>query len=318
MKAATESNGNLIGVTSLALGVIVFSLQDAIIKAISGEYPVTMAIVIRCLVALPLLSYMVHREAGLSRLASPNARILFLRGLILLVAYTTYFMALPALPLAEAISLFFTAPLIITMLSGPLLGERVSLQAWLAVIAGFIGVLIILQPGSALFEPAALLSLVSASTYALAMVIARRIGATEPATVMSFYQNGVYLLGAGLAAALFELAGLPRLEHPSLDFLVRPWAAPRPVDLLLMSACGVIAAVGMFLLTHAYRSAKASLVTVFEYTGMIWGPLWGYLFFAEVPRWTTAVGTVLIILAGIYAVQTATVTKRDPTLDALS
>ena len=83
---------------------------------------------------------------------------------------------MPALPLAEAIALFFTAPLIITLLSGPLLGESVSLQAWVAVIVGFIGVLIILRPGSALFEPAALLSLFSATTYALSMVLARRSG----------------------------------------------------------------------------------------------------------------------------------------------
>jgi drug/metabolite transporter (DMT)-like permease len=298
-------NKDLIGIASLALGVVVFSLQDAIIKSISGDYPVTMAIVVRCLVALPLLLFMVHLEVGLGRLLSRNAGVLVLRGLILLVAYTTYFMSLAALPLAEAIALFFTAPLIITMLSGPILGERVSLQAWIAVVVGFIGVLIILRPGSALFEPAALLSLVSATTYALSMVIARRIGVTESATVMAFYQNGVYLLGASLAAVVFSLIGIEQLGHPSLDFLVRPWSSPKSLDLLLMAVCGVIAAFGMFLLTNAYRSAKASLVTVFEYTGMIWGPLWGYLFFSEIPRWSTAAGMILIIGAGIFAVRTA-------------
>ena len=298
-------NKDLIGVASLAMGVVVFSLQDAIIKSISGDYPVTMAIVVRCLVALPLLLLMVQMEVGLGRLLSRNAGVLILRGIILLVAYTTYFMSLAALPLAEAIALFFTAPLIITLLSGPLLGERVSLQAWVAVIVGFIGVLIILRPGSALFEPAALLSLVSATTYALSMVIARRIGVTEAATVMAFYQNGVYLLGASLAAIAFAMVGIEELGHPSLDFLVRPWSTPRSLDLMLMAVCGIIAAFGMFLLTNAYRSAKASLVTVFEYTGMIWGPLWGYLFFSEIPSWSTATGMALIIAAGIFAVRIA-------------
>ena len=74
---------------------------------------------------------------------------------------------------------------------------------------------------------------------------------------------------------------------------------------MLMAVCGIIAAFGMSLLTHAYRSAKASLVTVFEYTGMIWGPLWGYLFFNEIPSWSTATGMALIIAAGIFAVRTA-------------
>jgi drug/metabolite transporter (DMT)-like permease len=305
MAARIRHNSNLVGVGSLALGVVVFSLQDAIIKAISGDNPVTMAIVVRCLVALPLLLLMVHLEAGVRRLWSANAGVLLLRGAVLLVAYTTYFMSLPALPLAQAISLFFTAPLIITMLSGPLLGERVTLQGWLAVIVGFIGVLIILQPGSDVFEPAALLSLVSAATYALAMVIARRVGGTEPATVMSFYQNGVYLIGAAAAAGIFNALDVARPSHPSLEFLVRPWLMPSAWDLTLMAACGVIAAFGMFLLTHAYRLARASLVTVFEYTGMIWGPLWGFVFFGEIPSWATITGTVLIIAAGIYAVRTA-------------
>ena len=80
---------------------------------------------------------------------------------------------------------------------------------------------------------------------------------------------------------------------------------PGPRDLVLMGLCGVIAALGMTLLTHAYRMARANLVTVFEYTGMLWVPLWGFLFFAEVPRWTTVLGTLIIIAAGFFAVRSA-------------
>lgn len=296
-------NRNLHGVISLCLGVMIFSTQDAIIKAISSDYAVTQAIVTRCLVALPILLLLVHLETGIAGLKSGNARALIVRGLIMLVAYTAYYMAFPSLPLAEAIALFFTAPIIVTILAGPLLAERVGLRSWIAVILGFAGVLIILQPGSSLFEPAALLSLLSAATYALSMIIARKLGVTEPATVMSFYQNGVYLFGAAAIAAAFQVAGVTELGHPSLDFLVRPWTVPAMPDLLLMGLCGVIAAIAMSLLTHAYRTAQANIVTVFEYTGMIWGPLWGFLFFAEVPRMTTVLGTAMIIAAGIYAVR---------------
>jgi drug/metabolite transporter (DMT)-like permease len=296
-------NRNLHGVISLCLGVMIFSTQDAIIKAISSDYAVTQAIVTRCLVALPILLLLVHFETGIAHLRSRNAWALVVRGLIMLVAYTAYYMAFPSLPLAEAIALFFIAPIIVTILAGPLLGEHVGLRSWIAVILGFAGVLIILQPGSSLFEPAALLSLLSAGTYALSMIIARKLGVMEPATVMSFYQNGVYLLGAAAIAAAFQLTGVTQLGHPSLDFLVRPWIAPDLPDLLLMGLCGIIAAVAMSLLTHAYRTAQANIVTVFEYTGMIWGPLWGFLFFAEIPRMTTVLGTALIIAAGVYAVR---------------
>jgi drug/metabolite transporter (DMT)-like permease len=302
---ARATDNNLAGMVSIILGVMVFSIQDAILKFLSSDYPVTQAIVFRCVVAFPLLLALVRFETGRNSLTSRNLAAVALRGLILLVAYTTYYMALPALPLAEAVALFFISPIIVTLLAALILHETVTPKSWLAVIAGFIGVLVILQPGSALFEPAALLSVASAATYAFSMVIARKIGGTETASVMAFYQNVVYLLGAAAMAAVFTHTGSGRAFHPSIDFLVRPWVWPTLRDGLLMAACGVIAAVGMSLLTHAYRRAQAKFVTVFEYTGMIWGPLWGFLIFTEIPRWTTVAGTLLILSAGIYAVRAA-------------
>jgi drug/metabolite transporter (DMT)-like permease len=121
---------------------------------------------------------------------------------------------------------------------------------------------------------------------------------------MAFYVNGVYLVGAALVAGIFAALGVTEVGHPSLDFLVRPWAMPGPRDLALMGLCGVIAAVAMSLLTHAYRLARANLVTVFEYTGMIWVPLWGFVFFMEVPTVSTVIGTLIIIAAGVFAVRT--------------
>lgn len=299
----SNARRNLIGIASLCVGVFIFSIQDAILKGLSGTHAVTLAIVLRSLVGLPILLVMVHYEAGLKALKTRNWRLLIARGLILLVSYTTYYMAFPALPLAEAIALFFTSPIFVTLLAAVFLRERVSLKSWAAVIAGFVGVLIILRPGTGLFEPAALLSLFSAAAYALSMILARRYGAEEPTTVMAFYVNGVYMVAAALIALGFHAAGITAFGHPSLDFLVRPWAMPDLRDLLLLGLCGVIAAVAMSLLTHAYRLAKANLVTVFEYTGMLWVPLWGYLLFAEVPAVTTVIGTAVIIAAGLYAVR---------------
>ena len=307
-----QANRNLLGIASLTLGVMLFSTQDAIIKSISHDHAVTLAMAIRCVVALPLLFLLVHFECGIAKLRSPLFWALVMRGGILLVAYTTYYMGLPALPLAEAIALFFAAPIIVTILSIPMLGEKVSGLSWAAIALGFIGVLIILQPGTALFNPAALFSLVSAATYALAMVIARKLGVTEPATVMAFYQNAVYLVGALIIAVIFAVMGIDQLGHPSLDFLVRTWAWPNNYDLFLMGICGAIAAVAMSLLTNAYRMADANLVTVFEYTGMIWAPLWGFLFFNEIPRWTTLTGLGLILIAGLISVRLAATKPSRP------
>ncbi|MBL8906913.1 MAG: DMT family transporter [Rhizobiales bacterium] len=293
---------NLLGIACLCTGVAVFSTHDAIIKGISGDYAVTQAMVTRSLVALPILAVFVQWGGGLRQLLSPRFWMLTLRGLILLLAYTTYYIAFPALPLADAIALFFTAPLMITFLAVPILHERVAAKEWIAAGIGFAGVLVMLRPGGGLFEPAALLSLASAFFYAISAIVARKLGVEEKASVMAFYQNIVFLIGAGAMAFAFAGLGIEKAAHPSLEFLVRPWAWPKLQDFMLMGACGVIAAVAMSLLTNAYRMAPASLVSVFEYTGMLWTPLWGFFFFAEIPTWGTVIGALLIAAAGILAI----------------
>ncbi|MDE2444542.1 MAG: EamA family transporter [Alphaproteobacteria bacterium] len=288
---------------SLLAGGLVFSIQDAIIKALSGEHAVTLAIFVRAIVALPVLLAMVHFECGLKGLLTGQWRMMLLRGGILLCSYTSYFMAFPALPLAEAIALYFMVPLIVTLLAGPMLGEKVTPAAWAAVAIGLVGVFVILQPGSGLFNPAALLSLISAATYAFAMVLARRYGSNTPSSVLSFYQNVVYGFGAAGFAGLAAVLGIKPPGHPSIDFLFRAWAWPSLHDAVLMGLCGVIAAVGMNLLTHAYRKGQANIVAPFEYVGMIWAIVFGFTIFGEVPKASTLAGMGMIAFAGILALR---------------
>jgi len=305
------SNNNVKGILALCLGSLVFSLQDSAIKSISGAEAVTLAIVFRTLVSIPVLLAMIWWGGGLQQLRDRQWKLLLIRGAILLVAYTTYFMAFPALPLAEAIALYFMVPLLVTLMAGPMLGEHVGWKSWGAVAVGLIGVFVILQPGSALFNPAALLSLVSAATYGFSMILARKYGSETSASVMSFYQNAVYLVGASAIAGLVALLGLKPPGHPSLDFLFRAWAVPSLHDALLMGACGIIAAFGSTLLAQAYKIGEANVVTPFEYTGMIWAGTFGFLFFGEIPRSTTFIGMGLIALAGILALRAATSGRSD-------
>ncbi len=301
MSTATSTRNNLIGIACLCAGSLIFSLQDSAIKAISGGNAVTLAIVLRAAVSIPILAVITFFNGGLAQIADKQWPRLTMRGAILLVSYTSYFMAFPALPLAQAVALYFTAPLFVTLLAVPILHEQVNWKSWAAVSLGLVGVFIILQPGTDLFNPAALLSLIAGAAYALAQVLARKYGADTSASVMSFYQNSVYLILASGVAALITAAGLKPPGHPSLDFLFRSWAWPTPHDALLMAGCGVIAAVGSTLLTNAYRVGKASVVTPFEYVGMIWASTFGFLFFGEVPRTTTMAGMALIALAGTLA-----------------
>jgi drug/metabolite transporter (DMT)-like permease len=189
------------------------------------------------------------------------------------------------------------------MMSGPLLGERVTWLAWAAVAVGLAGVIVILRPGFGIFEPAALLSLISAATYAYAMILARKHGAKVSATVMTFYLNFAYMLGALAFATVMMVLDVQPPGHPSIDFLVRGWAVPSPTDMALMGLCGVIAAFGSIFLAQAYRKGAANVVAPFEYLGMVWGSLWGFLFFAEIPRLTTFIGMGLIAMAGLLALR---------------
>ncbi len=300
---ASPYRNNLLGIASLCAGTFVFSLQDTVIKSISGDHSVTLAIVLRALVAFPILTVMVMLSGGLRKLVTPEWPILVGRGFILLTSYTSYFMAFPALPLAEAIALYFTVPLLVTLMSGPLLGERVTPAAWAAVALGLVGVGVILRPGYGLFEPAALLSLISAVAYAYSMILARKYGRTVEAPVMTFYLNASYLVGATAFAAVVTALGIQPPGHPSLDFLVRPWDVPSLRDMFLMGVCGVIAAFGSNFLAQGYRKGAANVVAPFEYLGMVWGSLWGFLLFNEVPRLTTFLGMGLIAVAGLLALR---------------
>lgn len=305
-------NRAALGILCLCLGIFIFSLQDAIIKAVSGDYPLTQVVATRCLVSAPILLAMIHFEGGIGAIISPEFRTLAGRAALLLLAYTTYYMAFPALPLADAVALYFTVPLFTIALAAPLLGEAIGWRRISAVLVGFAGVLVMLRPGEGLFEPAALLSLFAAVTYALAMLLARKVGSSASATVMAFYQNGVYLAGALGMAAFFHLTGIHEASHKSLDFLVRPWVWPTLKDFLLLASCGVIAAVAMTLITQAYRVARASVVTSFEYTGMFWAPLWGFLFFGEIPYLTTIAGAALIVVAGLFALSSPAARENKP------
>jgi drug/metabolite transporter (DMT)-like permease len=120
---------------------------------------------------------------------------------------------------------------------------------------------------------------------------------------MTFYQNIVFMAAAVVLALFFHAAEIRQAVHPSLDFLVRPWSRPSVGDFLLMASCGAIAAIGATMLTHAYRIGEANRVGPFEFTGILWLPLWGFLFFDELPRWTTALGAALIVMSGMIALR---------------
>jgi drug/metabolite transporter (DMT)-like permease len=290
----------ILAALSLCGGVMIFAGQDWIIKLLSGDYPVHQAIAIRGVVAVLILLGYIAWSGKIAGLRSRRLGLLIVRGLVLMMAYTTYYLAFPAMKLANIVALWFTVPLFVTALSGPVRGEKVGARRWLATTAGFVGVLAIQRPLTADFNAASLLPLASAFTYSVSALMARRMGETESAPVMSFYQNLVYLLVALIMAAIFGSGSFAGTGDPSLEFLVRGWARPSALDLGLLAACGVIASIATVLLTQAYRLAEANFVACFEYTAIIWAIFGGYVFFGETVDAFSIIGAALIVAAGLY------------------
>lgn len=251
---------NIRGILFLLAGVAVFSLQDLILKLLSGTYPLHEAMVVRSLSAIPFLLLIAHKDGGLATLSTAGRGQMLGRGLMNFLAYTAYYLALAALPIATTVSLYFTAPLFITALSILFLGERVTAARWLVLLCGFAGVLIMMRPGAASFHLAMLLPVMASFFYGAAMIVARRIGGQETATAMAFFSNLTFLIGALILAAIFGSGAHADESGKALAFLVRGWTRPPAADLALMAACGPIAAIGLTLLTQAYRIGQANAV----------------------------------------------------------
>ena len=302
---------SLKGIGFLLTGVMLFSLQDVCIKWISTGYPVHEILFIRSLAAIGPILLIAGMEGGLQLLRPRHLSLHLLRAGLIFVGYTSYYLAMAALPLAETVSLFFTAPLFITLLSIPALGEKIGWSVWIALSAGFFGVLLIARPGSNLLDPAALLPLLSAVSYAFLVILTRRLGRVASGASLAFYPTLFFLAVTGCIGLIWGWSGLGDPVHPSLQFLTRAWNTPSPRDLALMIACGLIAALGFYCLFQAYRLARTSTVTPFEYTAVPLGCLWGAVFWQEMPSVLSFVGMICIVVSGIHLAIGHRLVKRN-------
>jgi drug/metabolite transporter (DMT)-like permease len=301
------------GILALVAGIAIFSVQDVILKLLSGDYPLHQAMLIRSLTALPFhIAIVWWFDRTLATIATPGWWKMLARGLLNFTAYTCYYLGLAYLPLADTIALFFTSPLFITLAAALIFKERVGIVPAAAVAMGFAGVLLIVKPGAAGVELAALLPIIGALGYALSMVIARPMAKVETAAAMSFWGNVCFLICAVILSLVFGFGHFGGATHPSIAFLTRGWATPSGWDLMLMASCGLISAVGISLLTYAYSIAPSSTVAPFEYSFMFWGVLWGWLFWDSLPDVLAWAGIAIIIAAGLLVIRTPQKERATP------
>jgi drug/metabolite transporter (DMT)-like permease len=264
-------------VTAFAL----FALLDATAKYLVDHVGTGLVVFARYGFATLLVVLLIWRHGGLRQLHTAHLGLQLVRGLLLLSATGANFVAVSYLRLDQTASIMFSNPIWVCALSPILLGERVGPRRWTAVIVGFLGVLIIIQPGTTSFHPAMLLSVSVALSTALYQIATRKVGARDSAVISVFYATTV-----GAVAAI-PLAPLN-------------WVTPGPAALALLLSLGIYGAIGHYLLAQAHRLAPAPVLAPFVYLQIVWMSLAGYLIFGDVPDRSTALGATLVILSGLY------------------
>lgn len=281
----------LAGIGYLLAAVLVFSVMDALIKWTSQDYPIVQLVFFRSVFAFVPLGLFLVRQGGLTALRTRRPLGHVARCLIGVASMFLGFWGLALLPLADAIAIGFAGPIFLTALSVPLLGETVGWRRWSAVFAGFIGVVVMVRPGGGVFAPAALVPVASAVGYAFAMVLVRKLTATETIAAIVFYFT--------LTATVVSGAALPFA-----------WVTPDPADFALLAAIGLCGGIAQLLMTRAFQIGPASLVAPFEYSAMIWAVLFGWLIWHELPDAAIWTGSAIVIASGLYILHRETVIAR--------
>lgn len=287
-------------------GVFAISVNDTLIKQLSGGYPLHEIVFIRAFIGILFGLALVQFEGGWTILKTSQTGWHLLRGVLVVISNMAFFLALAALPLADATALFFVAPLFITLLSIPILGERVGVMRLSAVAVGFIGVIIMQRPWAEAQSLEAsrlvlLLPVLAALTYALNQLMTRRLGVSSKASAMSVYIQGVFLV---TSLGFFIIAGDGRFVGPdssaSIRFLLRAWVWPQTADLWVLVGLGVNSTIIGYCLSQAYRIADAATVAPFEYIGLPLAVFWGLVIFGDLPLWEVWVGITLILASGLF------------------
>ncbi|MEM6620697.1 MAG: DMT family transporter [Pseudomonadota bacterium] len=302
---ASTSNARL-GILFILIGMTAISVNDMLIKALSGDYPLHQMVFVRSAIAITFSLVLVQIEGGWKILRTDQPGWHLVRGLLIVTANMTFFAALAVLPLAEATALFFVAPLFITLLSIPILGEKVGPYRISAVLVGLLGVVVMLRPWEAQNAHGVerwmlLLPILAAAAYAGMQILTRRLGVTSKASAMATYIQGTFLV---VSVVFFAIAGdgelADGLTNPSLIFLLRAWVWPTGNDIWLFLLLGLSSGVIGYSMSQAYRQADVGLIAPFEYTALPLAVFWGWMVFGELPGFVRAIGISLILAAGIF------------------
>lgn len=271
------------GIIMMCVGVACLCVNDALAKSLTAHYSPLQIQFLRNAIALPFAILIAWKMGGGAALRSHRPVAHLFRGGLWISATFLFFTSIKYLGLAEATALIFVAPLFITALSALFLREQVGWRRWMAVLVGFVGVLIAVRPGTSAFQTVSLLPVATAFIYALLMLSARWVDNRESVWTLLLYMTGT---GAVISLFLVPFA----------------WTAIRPEDYWLFAAVAIFGTTGMTMMTQAFRLAPAVVVAPLDYSAIIWATLLGWLFWNEIPDALTFVGAAVIIASGVFII----------------
>lgn len=272
-------------ILTMLAAVAVFSLMDAGLKQLSGHYPSIQVAALRGAASLPLALAWALSTTGWRALVRVRWPLHLLRGALGVMMITAFVHGVRTLPLSTAYSIFFVAPLLITALSGPILGERVGARRWMAIATGMVGVLIVLRPtGEGMMTTAGLMILLAALGYAVAAITVRVLACTDTTQAMVVWLMASMAVGAGALAA-------------------PEWVPLRAEHAWLIAGVGLAGALGQYAITEAFRLGEASLLAPLEYSALLWGALLDLTLWQVLPGGITWIGAAVIVASGLSLVR---------------
>jgi S-adenosylmethionine uptake transporter len=294
----------LAAIAFIVTAMVCISVNDMLIKLLSGGYPLHQMVFVRSCVGILATMVFLRVEGGWHLLKTDRPMLHALRAGLIVIANMTFFAALAVMPLGAATALFFVAPLFITLLAIPVLGETVGRHRLAAIGIGLAGVVVMMGPGVDWGDIARIslfLPIIAAACYAGMQVLTRKLGVSAAASAMAIYIQGAFIV---VSAVFFLVAGdgrfLAFVEHDSLVFLLRPWIWPVTEDLWKFGLLGLMSAMIGYCLSQAYKIGEAATVAPFEYVALPMAVFWGWLIFGEIPGLVMAFGIALIAGAGLY------------------
>lgn len=292
-----------LAIFSVLFAVFALSLGDAIIKSMSLSFPLWQIYVVRSLLAVPVLLLALKLNDPDVVIMPVSLKWVLIRSLLLGSMWIAYYTALPKIKLSVAAAVYYTIPLFITLFSALFTGDRVTGKSWLAILTGFIGVLIIVRPDAQGFNAYVLLPLLAAILYALAMILTRTKCLNENPKVLAINLNITFIALGLIATAMLAVLDPSSANKTANPFLLGDWTHMDLKNWAVMAILALIITIGTLFSAIAYQNGPSSVIASFDYSYLAFSALWGFVFFAEVPDMLTAVGMSMIAGAGLISIR---------------